>query len=147
DPGLNSGFISPEDLTQDVIRPEVWDNVSLVSSGPPTRRMVHLVPLIRDIALQAVEADRTVIIDTAPLLVANDTADLLQFVDHVVVIARPGTTRTRALQNSLELLRRHAAPIAGIVMIGVEAGRGRSYYDYDYGPKSRLSDMATTATA
>ena len=147
DPGLNSGFISPEDLTQDVIRPEVWDNVSLVSSGPPTRRMVHLVPLIRDIALQAVEADRTVIIDTAPLLVANDTADLLQFVDQVVVIARPGTTRTRALQHSLELLRRNAAPIAGIVMIGVEAGRGRSYYDYDYGPESRLSDMATTTTA
>jgi hypothetical protein len=81
--------------------------------------MVHLIPLIGEITRQAKADGMTVIIDTAPMLAANDASDLLELVDHVIVVAMPGRTNARALRTSVEILRRNDAPIAGAVLVGV----------------------------
>ena len=70
-----------------------------------------------------------VIIDTAPLLVANDAADIVEFADHVVMVVRAGKTHLNAAKEALEVLKRHDAPIAGVVVIASHPADG-GYYNY-----------------
>jgi Mrp family chromosome partitioning ATPase len=133
DPGINSGFENPDDLTEDIVIRDVLPSLSIVPSGPPTRRMVHLVPTIREISEQAVASGITVIVDTAPILAANDTADLLEFVDYVIVVAMAGRTHARAVSAAAEILRRHDAKVLGAVLVGANDQMSQQYsYYYSY---------------
>ena len=79
----------------------------------------------------AKEYDR-VIIDTAPVLAVSDTQAMAAMADTVILVARAGMTRKRALIRARDLLWRINAPIAGVVVNDVDM-RLENFYTYRYG--------------
>jgi capsular exopolysaccharide synthesis family protein len=79
----------------------------------------------------AKEYDR-VVIDTAPVLAVSDTQAMAAMADTVILVARAGMTRKRALIRARDLLWRINAPIAGVVVNDVDM-RLENFYTYRYG--------------
>lgn len=77
------------------------------------------------------EFDR-IVIDTAPLLAVSDTQAMAVRADAVVLVARAGVTRKRALMRARDLLWRVNAPVAGVVVNDVDM-RLENFYTYRYG--------------
>ncbi len=73
-----------------------------------------------------------IVIDTAPLLAVSDTQALAVRADAVVLVARAGVTRKRALVRARDLLWRVNAPVAGVVVNDVNL-RLENFYTYRYG--------------
>jgi polysaccharide biosynthesis transport protein len=73
-----------------------------------------------------------IVIDTAPLLAVSDTQALAVRSDAVVLVARAGVTRKRALIRARDLLWRVNAPVAGVVVNDVDL-RLENFYTYRYG--------------
>jgi len=77
------------------------------------------------------EFDR-VVLDTAPVLAVSDTQALAVLADTVVLVARAGMTRKRALLRARDLLWRINSPLAGVVVNDVDM-RLENFYTYRYG--------------
>ncbi|MGA3035446.1 MAG: polysaccharide biosynthesis tyrosine autokinase [Terracidiphilus sp.] len=77
-----------------------------------------------------------IVIDSAPLLAVSDTQSLAVRSDAVVLVARAGVTRKRALIRARDLLWRVNAPIAGVVVNDVDL-RLENFYTYRYGAYAR----------
>lgn len=89
--------------------------------------------------LWAKQFDR-IVIDSAPLLAVSDTQAMAVRADAVVLLARAGVTRKRALIRARDLLWRINAPVAGVVVNDVDMRLENFYtyrYGYHYGRKSR----------
>jgi len=79
----------------------------------------------------ALQFDR-IVVDTAPLLAVSDTQAMAVRADAVVLVARAGVTRKRALIRARDLLWRVNAPVAGVVVNDVDM-RLENFYTYRYG--------------
>ena len=77
------------------------------------------------------EFDR-VVLDTAPVLAVSDTQSMAALADTVILVARAGMTRKRALLRARDMLWRINAPIAGVVVNDVDM-RLENFYTYRYG--------------
>jgi succinoglycan biosynthesis transport protein ExoP len=77
-----------------------------------------------------------IVIDSAPLLAVSDTQALAVRSDAVVLVARAGVTRKRALIRARDLLWRVNAPVAGVVVNDVDL-RLENFYTYRYGAYAR----------
>jgi capsular exopolysaccharide synthesis family protein len=73
-----------------------------------------------------------IVIDSAPLLAVSDTQAMAVRADAVVLLARAGVTRKRALVRARDLLWRINAPVAGVVVNDVDM-RLENFYTYRYG--------------
>ncbi len=73
-----------------------------------------------------------VMVDTAPLLAANDASDLLPVTDAVVLACRAGHTTQSAAQRAVEKFERLAAPMAGVVLLGSSGGTTSRRVDAGY---------------
>jgi Mrp family chromosome partitioning ATPase len=76
-----------------------------------------------------------VIIDTAPLLAASVTRELVTMADVVVLVSRAGRTTSPAAERTAELLERLGAPTLGVALVGVPTGVFKN--DYYGKPQSR----------
>lgn len=75
-----------------------------------------------------------ILIDTPPVLAVTDAAVVGTVVDGVLVVARSNSTDKDSLEKAVSELRRVKAPVAGVILNGVETdGSGQSYYDSYYG--------------
>ena len=124
-------------------------NASLVHYVHPTSVPgLHLVPAGKlghqpgaqlDAELRLLEEARgladVVIIDTAPLLAASVTRELVTMADVVVLVSRAGRTTSPAAERTAELLERLGAPTLGVVLVGVPTGVFKN--DYYTKPQSR----------
>lgn len=77
------------------------------------------------------EFDR-IVLDTAPVLAVSDTQAMAVLSDSVILVARAGATRKRALLRARDLLLRINANIAGVVVNDVDM-RLETFYTYRYG--------------
>jgi succinoglycan biosynthesis transport protein ExoP len=77
-----------------------------------------------------------IVIDSAPLLAVSDTQAMAVRADAVVLLARAGLTRKRALIKVRDLLWRINAPVAGVVVNDVDM-RLENFYTYRYGYSSK----------
>jgi polysaccharide biosynthesis transport protein len=77
-----------------------------------------------------------IVIDSAPLLAVSDTQAMAVRADAVVLLARAGVTRKRALLRSRDLLWRINAPVVGVVVNDVDM-RLENFYTYRYGMSSK----------
>ena len=77
-----------------------------------------------------------IVMDSAPLLAVSDTQSLAVRSDAVVLVARAGMTRKRALIRARDLLWRVNAPVAGVVVNDVDL-RLENFYTYRYGAYAR----------
>jgi Mrp family chromosome partitioning ATPase/capsular polysaccharide biosynthesis protein len=83
-----------------------------------------------------------IILDTAPLLTANDAAELVSSADLVLLVARPGLTTVDAAQRAIELLDRLHSPLSGVVMVAVDSTPNDYYYYYQ---RSTARELARSA--
>jgi succinoglycan biosynthesis transport protein ExoP len=77
-----------------------------------------------------------IVIDTAPLLAISDPQAMAVRADAVVLVARAGVTRKRALVRARDLLWRINAPVSGVVINDVDL-RLENFYTYRYGIYSK----------
>jgi Mrp family chromosome partitioning ATPase len=109
--------------------PHLWT----AASGPPTYDVGLRIDAAREVAEEAARRGATVLIDSTPIRVANDTIDLLPVADEVLLVVRTGRTTVESLQDTIELLELHGAPVLGIILIGTRASRELyAYYDSYY---------------
>jgi capsular exopolysaccharide synthesis family protein len=98
----------------------------------PAGELGHQPGAKLDAQLRLLEEARSladvVIIDTAPLLGASVTRELVTMADVVVLCARAGRTTSPAAGRTAELLERLGAPTLGVVLVGVPVGLFNDYY-------------------
>jgi capsular exopolysaccharide synthesis family protein len=118
--------------------------VRLLPSGSP---VTNPAPFLRETAQLIAAARRLfdyIIVDTAPLLVANDAIELAGVADTVILLARADRTSRDAAQRSIEMLERVEAPVLGAVVVAANDTptaysyyRNRYYTDDGKGGRSR----------
>lgn len=106
----------------------VTDVVADAAANP-----AQVVAAQRQVIAAARERFDVIILDTAPLLTANDAVELVSAADLVLLVARSGVTGVESAQRSMELLTRLEAPVGGLVLVGSIQGASDSYYYYQPG--------------
>jgi non-specific protein-tyrosine kinase len=114
--------------------------LKLLPSGPIPPNPSELLSSRRVKAVLAAitaQAD-IVVIDSAPVLPVTDATVLSSAVDGVLVVATAGTTTSKEIARTVELLRQVDARLVGTVLNNVpsEAGYGYKYGYYTAGPSS-----------
>jgi capsular exopolysaccharide synthesis family protein len=98
----------------------------------PAGKLGHQPGAQLDAELRLLEEARAladvVIIDTAPLLGASVTRELVTMADVVILASRAGRTTSPAAERTSELLERLGAPTLGVVLVGVPTGLFNDYY-------------------
>src|SRR5262249_61674369 len=84
--------------------------------------------------LQVIAAARqrfdVIILDTAPILTANDAIEITGSADLVLLILRAEMTTTEKAERTVEILTRLEAPMAGIVLVASDESTNDDYYYY-----------------
>jgi Mrp family chromosome partitioning ATPase len=94
-----------------------------------------------------------ILLDTAPLLTANDAIEMVSSADLVVLVARSEETGFESATRASELLNRLDAPLGGVILTAVKGGSNEYYYYYRPGraegarPPARGASPATSARA
>jgi capsular exopolysaccharide synthesis family protein len=104
--------------------------VRLAASAPNKADPGHSIAVAKAAARVGQELADIVIIDSPPLLLANDASDIALGVDASILLARSGWTRRSGITASADLMRRLEAPVIGIVIVGAEHGVRAGYYGY-----------------
>ena len=104
--------------------------VKLVLACDPHTNPADIVNYERQVVQQARARSQTVIIDTPPVLIANDATELMHAADSIVLVARCGSTTVASARRTAELVARLQVPVLGIVLIGTDtdAVADSSYY-------------------
>lgn len=135
-PGLSSRYLNdqaskPADA-RNIVSRDVKTGVRVVPSGPATSRVTGLLGDLEAVVAAAQKTGATVVVDTPPVMVANDAVDYLPMVDMVLLVVRLGRTTERALRQTVASLELNNANIAGCIMVGsLESSDAKRYY-YSY---------------
>lgn len=124
--------IEPTPSLADLITRDPETGVQFLPSGRPTPHYSGALDDARAVVRAASAAGRVVVLDTAPVLVASETAELAAVVDYVVLVVRAGKTTVRSVTEAVTTLRLNHTEITGVVMIGSPEATDYSYYYDDY---------------
>lgn len=108
----------------------------------PNPNPAHVVAAQRHVVAAAAAAGRfaVILLDTAPLLSANDAVELVGSADLVVLVAKAEVSTSDDANLALDLLRRLDAPLAGVVLSGIADVPNKYYYSYANGGERSRSD-------
>ena len=115
-------------------QPTQVEHLTVMTTGPLPPNPAELMSSQRMQAILTLmlQAADVVLIDTPPTLAVTDAAALAPAMDGVLLVVRPGKTRTSALRQTLEQLRQVNARVLGVVLNDVII-RGKAYgYHYKY---------------
>ncbi len=129
----NLGDLGPDLTANDlegVLQTTDIPGVRFAASSPPKSSPGTAMAVAKAAVAVAKELADIVIIDSPPLLLANDAADLSTFADATVLLVRAGWTRHKAVAGAADLLRRLEATTVGVVLVGAEHGTHDGYYGY-----------------
>jgi capsular exopolysaccharide synthesis family protein len=101
--------------------------VRFVASGAPVRNPGPLLDRVGEQLKEARELGDFVLVDSPPLLVASEAADIARHADAVLLVVRAGRTSIGAAARAVELLERLNVPLLGAVLVGGD-GAGRRRY-------------------
>jgi capsular exopolysaccharide synthesis family protein len=105
----------------------------------PNANPSQVVAAQRQVIAAARSRFDVIILDTAPILTANDAIEVVGSADLVVLIARAEVTTSDNAERTTEILTRVEAPLGGIVLVGSSESTNDYYYYYQRGqvPSSR----------
>lgn len=124
----------------DVVQATSIDHLWIAAAGDPTHEVGGRLQAAREVAAEAAARGGTVLIDSSPLRVSNDPIDLLPAVDEVILVVRAGRTTVKSLEDTVELLEMHHAPVLGVVLIGTLATREMYAYYQSYYQEATQAD-------
>jgi capsular exopolysaccharide synthesis family protein len=96
----------------------------------PRANPSHVVAAQRHVIAAARGRFDVILLDTAPLLTANDALEVVGAVDLVLLVAQTSLTTRDNAQRVTELLGRVDAAMAGVVLIGTADTSNSEYYYY-----------------
>jgi capsular exopolysaccharide synthesis family protein len=129
----NLGDLGPDLTANDlegVLQTTGIPGVRFAASSPPKSSPGTAMAVAKAAVSVGKDLADIVIIDSPPLLLANDAADLSTFADATVLLVRAGWTRHKAVAGAADLLRRLEATTVGVVLVGAEHGTHDGYYGY-----------------
>jgi Mrp family chromosome partitioning ATPase len=129
----NLGDLGPDLTVNDlegVLQTTEIPGVRFAASSPPKSSPGAAMAVAKAAVAVSKDLADIVIIDSPPLLLANDAADLSTFADATLLLVRAGWTRHKAVSGAADLLRRLEATSLGVVLIGAEHGTHDGYYGY-----------------
>jgi capsular exopolysaccharide synthesis family protein len=132
--GLSTVLTKPAALSELAAPVAELPMLKVLPTGPRPPNPAEMLSSVRmeeQLHQWAQEFDR-VVLDTAPVLAVSDTQAMAALADTVILVARAGMTRKRALLRARDLLWRINAPIAGVVVNDVDM-RLENFYTYRYG--------------
>jgi capsular exopolysaccharide synthesis family protein len=110
------------------------EDLRVLTSGemPPNPAELLGSPRMRSILAEAAAKAELVILDTPPALAVVDASLLARYADGVLLIIRPGQTRTSCARRTLEQLYRVNARILGVVVNNLDKKDASYGLNYDY---------------
>lgn len=120
--GLSDLLAADRDLPlTSVLQPTSVPGVRLAPAGTATAHPAALLAQMGRLIDEARRLADVVLLDSPPMLLANDATDLMPHVDSVVIVARYGRVRVEQAERASELLARVGVPCAGLVLVGSNA--------------------------
>jgi len=119
---------------RDAVKPTAFPNLFLLPRGSTTQRSSEffigegMEKFLKD---SAQEYDY-VLIDTAPVMAADDVTSLAPRVDGVIFVVRAEYTSSRVAHAALNMLYQRKANVLGLVFNSVHVSTGDYYYYYRY---------------
>lgn len=131
-----SEFIAGSKRLDEVLHREVLPNLDLISTGmlPPNPAELLMSESFASILNKLSSAYDLVIIDTAPVLVASDTASVAPHAGTILLVARAEKTHLGELNESVKRLAHVGCTANGVILNAMDMTR-RHYgsYSYKYG--------------
>lgn len=142
EPGLTEA-LSKDTRWEEVVHPTKFPNLSLLPRGTITHRSSEffLAPSTLKFLEEAKAKYDAVIVDTAPVMAADDVTSLAPVADGVVFVIRADHTSARVARAALDSLYQRQAKVLGIVFNSVRPSSVDYYYYYKY------KDYYSTPTA
>ena len=132
-----SEVITGSAVLEDALHRQVAPNVDFLSSGtlPPNPAELLMTAATQQLLARAGEQYDLVIIDSAPVLAASDTAVLAPLVGATFLVARAEVTSLGELHESVKRLAQSGARANGVIFNGLNISKRR--YAYGSGQAGR----------
>ena len=142
-PGLTE-VLSREADWKSVVHLTATPNLSLMTRGRTARNPSELFlgPATKNLISELQTAFDLILVDTAPVMAADDVSTLAPLADGVVFVIRASFTSARIARAALDLLYQRRVNILGLALNAVAADSSEYYY-YKY--KSYYNDSPTRA--
>jgi Mrp family chromosome partitioning ATPase/capsular polysaccharide biosynthesis protein len=113
----------------------------------PNANPSQVVAAQRQVIAAARDRFDVVVLDTAPVLTANDAIEVVGSADLVLLVARSEISTTDKAERAFDVLTRLDAPLGGVVLIASGEPSSEYYYYYQTGrkPSRRRADRPATA--
>ena len=132
EPGLAEALRQPAEL-QNVIQANSMPNLAFLSTGTALGNCgdLFLGPRFDEVLAQLRQQFDYVLIDSSPVLAADDAATLGPKVDGTLFVVRSRFSRAEPVREALSLLYQRNARVLGVIFNQVDP-LSRSYYYYKY---------------
>lgn len=132
EPGLAAVLEGAKHYADALCRTDL-ESLDLIPRGRPRGHIGELLigPATPALLKQCQEDYEYIIIDSPPVLAADDTPSLAPKVDGVIMVMRTAFTSSRLTQTSLDQLRQRQARIVGMVLNCINTSLP-DYYHYEY---------------
>jgi len=133
EPGLTEALSQGANWRETVLETKI-PNLSLLPRGTLTHRSSEffLNAVTRKFLDEAAAAYDAVVVDTAPVMAADDVTSLAPLVDGVVFVVRAEHTSARVARAAIEALAQRQANVLGLVFNSVRPSSVDYYYYYKY---------------
>ena len=134
EPGLSTRAIDGAAAVPlgEIVQVDDKTGVAVIPPGPGVDRVTGLTGDLIAISTAGQTANRPVLIDTAPVLVANDAMDFMAATDWVVVVVRAGRSTERAVRQMVQSLTMNDVKVVGVLMVGSLESTDAKHYYYSY---------------
>jgi Mrp family chromosome partitioning ATPase len=131
-------IVNGEATLKDCATATIYENLSLLARGRELSNCSEnfLSRELRDCLREAAEHFQFVIIDSAPVLVADDTTTLAPMIDTTLFVMRINATPARLAERALGQLYSRQVNVGGVVIncehVSTSDYRAYGYYNYYY---------------
>jgi capsular exopolysaccharide synthesis family protein len=133
EPGLSEALIQGLNWVE-AVRPTKIPNLSILPRGAYTQNSSELfiTEVARKFLTETSGGYDYVIMDTAPVMAADDVSSLAPHLDGVLFVLRAEYTSARVARAALELLYQRNVRVLGLVFNAVRPSSGDYYYYHKY---------------
>ena len=129
------------------MQPTAYDNLFVIPRGATSHKSSELFlnPVTPALLREMSEQYDYVILDTPPVMAADDVTSLAPHAEGVLFVIRAAHTSGRIARTALDLLYQRQVNVLGVVFNAVEAQAGEYYYYY-YKYKDYYASYPTSST-
>ncbi len=130
--GLTALFVRSVETMELIMQKTEIPNLNVITSGelPPNPSEILGSKRMESIIEKLKETSDLIIIDTPPALAVTDSLVMVPFVDAVLLVIKPGFTKTKSALLIVEQFKRSNANLVGVVMNELDLGHSRYSYKY-----------------